>query len=321
MRVIVTGGAGFIGSNLVWALLAAGHEVGVIDNLSTGKAGNRDPRSDFVRMDILDEGLGAWVAGFKPEAVVHLAAQPSVSRSIAEPDFDRRVNVDGTRAVASAAAAAGARLVLSASSAAVYGEPESVPLAEDARKSPAVPYGHSKLEAEDVLAEVLASAGVDFAALRFSNVYGPRQDAAGEGGVIAIFSDRIVAGQMPTVYGDGSQTRDFIYVGDVVGAIMSALEADVRLAEGGGDGPAYNISTGAETSVVELAARMLALAEADPAIEFAPVREGDVDRSALDPGKAERVFGWRASADMDGALGQTLRWFALQAAREGSAEA
>lgn len=310
MRVLITGGAGFIGSNLMWTLLTGEYEVGVIDDFSTGHFENLHPAAWFRTIDITAPGLAAAVAEFAPEAVVHLAAQTSVPASLADPERDRRVNVEGTRAVARAALAAGARRVLSASSAAVYGEPEALPLVETARKRPANPYGCSKLEAERVLAEELRGTGTDFASLRFANVFGPRQDARGEGGVVAIFASRMQAKETPVLFGSGRQTRDFIYVGDVVAAIMEALDAPQALGLEGPDGPAYNVSTGTETSLDELASAMRLATNYFGGIDRQSAREGDIERSGLDPGKAEKVFGWRARAPFETALGRTAAWFA-----------
>ncbi len=313
MRVLVTGGAGFIGSNLVTALTMGVNEVGIIDDLSSGKAENLSGLAWFRELDILDPALEAAVAEFAPEAVVHLAAQPSVAASLADPDRDWAVNVEGTRAVARAAAAAGATRVISASSAAVYGEPAELPLKETSPKAPANPYGCSKLAAEAALAETLAPSGIDFASLRFSNVYGPRQDAAGEGGVVSIFASKMLAGQLPVIYGDGSQTRDFVYVGDVIAAIVSALFADDPLgAAPMPDGPAYNISTGKEVPVNELAGIMRTAALFARSFPHEPAREGDVVRSLLDPSKAAAAFDWKARADLEASLKMTLTWFRSQ---------
>lgn len=310
MRVLVTGGAGFIGSNLVHALIAGGHDVAVVDDLSTGSVGNLHPAALFRRLDVLDPGLAEAMSAFSPETVVHLAAQTDVQRSIADPERDRAVNVDGTVAVAKAAAAAGARRVLSASSAAVYGDPESVPLGEGAAKRPVNPYGASKLAAESALAEALQGTGVDFASMRFANVYGPRQDWRGEGGVVAILGSRFASGSQPVIFGDGLQTRDFIYVGDVVAFILEAIESAASLAGEMPDGPAYNVSTGVATSVEQVASYLRALSGVLVAIDHQAAREGDIAHSVLDPSKAAAVIGWRARQPIETGLAITWRWLA-----------
>jgi UDP-glucose 4-epimerase len=310
MRVLVTGGAGFIGSNLVHALIGGRHEVGVIDDMSVGRGENLHPAAWFRRLDILDPGLAAAVAEFAPEAVVHLAAQADVQASITDPARDRAVNVDGTRAVAAAAAAAGVERMISASSAAVYGEPADLPLGETSAKAPANPYGRSKLAAETALHEALEGTRTDHASFRFSNVYGPRQDGRGEGGVVAIFAARLAAGERPVIYGDGRQTRDFIYVGDVVAAIIAALFEDDPLAGALPDGSAYNISTGREASIEEVASVLRMESMVLKEFEHRPAREGDVARSALDPAKALATFDWTACQDLEAGLAATWRWFA-----------
>ncbi len=309
MRVLVTGGAGFIGSNLVHALVGS-HEVGVIDDLSTGTAANLHPAAWTRTMDILDDRLAAAVVEFSPEVVVHLAAQSSVPRSIVDPIRDRAVNVDGTRLVAQAAAAAGARRVISASSAAVYGEPAELPLRESSPTAPANPYGSSKLAAETALAEALAGTGADYASFRFSNVYGPRQDAEGEGGVVATFCSELAAGRAPVIYGSGEQTRDFIYVADVVSAIICAMDYGDRLSDAGPAGAAFNVSTGEEVSVFALANALRPIAGFSGEFGSGRARAGDVVRSVLNPGKAREVFGWEALVPLAAGLGPTYRWFA-----------
>ncbi|HEY3318040.1 MAG TPA: NAD-dependent epimerase/dehydratase family protein [Coriobacteriia bacterium] len=312
MRVLVTGGAGFIGSNLTFALVGAGHEVGVVDDLSTGRIENLHPAAWFRKLDILDGSFADVTAEFAPEAIVHLAAQPSVSASIKDPERNHAVNVEGTRRVARAALTARARRVVSASSAAVYGEPATLPLPETAPKSPANPYGDSKLAAELVLIEELGATDVDFGSFRFSNVYGPRQDAFGEGGVVAIFAERMTSRTRVTIDGDGRQTRDFIFVGDIVSAIADALGTGERLAVEGIDSPAYNISTGEEVSVLDLAGRMRAITGYAEEFAHGPARGGDVARSSLDPTKAREVFGWQAHTSLDAGLELTLAWFATR---------
>ncbi|NTW29329.1 MAG: NAD-dependent epimerase/dehydratase family protein [Coriobacteriia bacterium] len=313
MRVLVTGGAGFIGSNLVGTLLARGHDVGVVDNLSTGRRDNLAPEVWFRELDILDTALQDAVAEFAPEAVVHLAAQASVSESLRDPERDWAVNAEGTRLVAAAARQVGVQRMVSASSAAVYGEPDEadLPLKETARKAPANPYGKSKLAAEGLMAAELAGSPTDFASFRFSNVYGPGQDGAGEGGVVAIFCTRLRDDVAPVIYGSGGQTRDFIYVGDVVEAIIAAAEASGSLASmgSGADAASYNISTGAETSVNGLLDALRAASAKMGEPIFLPARDGDVDRSSLDPAKALGAFGWHAVAPLERGVTSTWRWF------------
>lgn len=312
MRVVVTGGAGFIGGNLVHALLGGGAEVTVIDDLSTGSMANVHPATTFRCLDVLSPDAAQAIIDARPEVVIHLAAQVSVAASLADPAFDRAVNVEGTRAVAKAAAAAGATRVLSASSAAVYGEPQELPLVETSPTAPAVPYGASKLEAEGVLAEVLRPAGVDFASLRFANVYGPRQRAEGEGGVVAEFASRMARGNTPVIFGSGRQTRDFIYVADVVNACAMAATHEGTLARPGENGPAYNISTGMAMSVNMLAEGLRVAMRYPGTIERAPAREGDVEESVLSPAKAMEAFGWSAAVELQAGLAATGTWFMQQ---------
>lgn len=312
MRVLVTGGAGFIGSNLVWSLVGAGHNVGIIDDLSTGVASNLHPAAWFRTLDILDPMLPDLVAEFGPDAVVHLAAQSSVSVSMADPERDREVNAVGTRLVAEAAKAAGAKRVVSASSAAVYGEPAELPLAETSAKAPINPYGASKLEAETLLADAFAGSGVDFASMRFANVYGPRQNAEGEGGVVALFCAAIASGAAPRIYGDGSQTRDFIYVGDIVGAVVDSLLFEGVLAQEGPDGASYNVSTGSETSVEALLRNLRSVSSYLGPVDSLPAREGDIHRSTLSPAKLQDAVGWEARSGLAQGLGITWNWYTSQ---------
>jgi UDP-glucose 4-epimerase len=312
VRVIVTGGAGFIGSNLVHALLAGGHDVLVIDDLSTGVVDNLDPRAAFRKLDILDDSLPALFAEFRPDAVVHLAAQASVVVSLRDPERDRAVNAEGTRRIAAAARDAGAKRVISASSAAVYGEPEVLPLPETARTEPLSPYGCSKLEAESLLARELEDSATDYASFRFANVYGPRQDAQGEGGVVAIFCARLAAGENPVVYGDGSQTRDFIFVGDVVAAIITAIGFQGSLGQGDALHGAYNIGTGTATSVSELLMTIRTAAAYFGPAETGPAREGDIAHSRLSPERACDSFGFSASVELDRGIAMTWNWFSAK---------
>ena len=310
MRILITGGAGFIGANLV-AELVKEFEVGVIDDLSTGSADNLHVDAWFQKMGILEPDLQRVVGEFGPDVVVHLAAQSSVAVSLEDPERDWAANVEGTRRVAEAAVACGASRMISASSAAVYGEPaeEDLPLSETAQKMPTSPYGESKLAAEEVLAGVLVSTDVDFASFRFANVYGPMQDSEGEGGVVAVFSSILARGSAPTIYGTGKQTRDFIFVGDVVSAIKTAMLTGARLREGEPGGPAYNISTGREISVNTLAALLSPLAGYLGTAQYASARSGDIGRSSLNPDKARGVFAWDARVTLERGLQSTYDWF------------
>ena len=307
MRALVTGGAGFIGSNLVDALLARGDAVTVVDDLSTGRRSNLDAAlaagAELVELDIRDAAaLAERVAAARPDVVFHLAAQIDVRRSLADPAFDAAVNVGGTANLLEAMRAAGSpRIVFVSTGGAIYGEGEgkALPLGEDAPIEPFSAYGQSKFAAEGYLALYERLYGLSGVSLRLGNVYGPRQDPLGEAGVIAIFCGKLRGGERPTVFGDGRQTRDYIYVGDVVTAALAA-------ARSGASGP-VNIGSGIETDVLELAAR---LAEIDGAAdfepEFAPPRAGEVQRISLDAARAERELGWRATTGVADGLRLTL---------------
>jgi UDP-glucose 4-epimerase len=304
---LVTGGAGFIGSNLVDALLARGDEVTVLDDLSTGRRENLDGALDngatLVEEDIRDAAAAAKLGeSARPEVVFHLAAQIDVRKSVADPAFDASVNVGGTANVLEAARAAGSRrFVFVSTGGAIYGEGagKELPLGEDAPVEPLSAYGQSKFAAEGYLALYERLYGLSGVALRLGNVYGPRQDPLGEAGVIAIFCGRLQAGERPTVFGDGTQTRDYIYVGDVVTAALAAAEAEAT-------GP-INIGTGVEMSVVGLLDRLALLAgRPDVEAEFAPPRAGEVQRISIDPARAERELGWSAGVGLEEGLRLTL---------------
>jgi UDP-glucose 4-epimerase len=230
---------------------------------------------------------------------------------------DRLVNAEGTRRVAAAARESGARRVISASSAAVYGEPSELPLTESSATVPVNPYGASKLEAESLLAEELRGSETDFASVRFANVYGPRQDAHGEGGVVAIFLDRVARSEAPVVYGDGTQTRDFIYVGDVVGALYCAMLVEPPIADAG---PAYNISTGRRTSVNELVGAVRMAASYFGPVVNEPARTGDIVHSALDPSRAREALGWQAGVELETGVALTWRWVSKNRGPRGNAD-
>ncbi|HEY1285733.1 MAG TPA: NAD-dependent epimerase/dehydratase family protein [Solirubrobacterales bacterium] len=307
MRALVTGGAGFIGSNLVDALLARGDEVTVVDDLSTGRRENLSGAlaggAELVELDIREgRGLGGVASRTRPEVVFHLGAQIDVRRSIADPAFDASINVGGTANVLEAARDAGARrVVFTSTGGAIYGEGEgqSLPLDEDAPIAPLAPYGQSKFAGEGYLALYQRLHGLSGVSLRLGNVYGPRQDPLGEAGVVAIFCGRLKAGERPTIFGDGRQTRDYIYVGDVVAAQLAAADSGV--------GGAFNVGTGVETDVLALVERLTALGGAEGfEPEFAPPREGEVRRIAIDPTRAERELGWRAETGLEEGLRITL---------------
>ncbi|HEU4944590.1 MAG TPA: NAD-dependent epimerase/dehydratase family protein [Solirubrobacterales bacterium] len=307
MRALVTGGAGFIGSNLTDALLARGDEVIVVDDLSTGRRENLKPGlangATLVEADIRDRAAIEELAGREqPEVIFHLAAQIDVRKSIADPAFDASINVGGTANVLDAARAAGTqRIVFSSTGGAIYGEGDGqqLPLAEDAPLAPEAPYGQSKFAGEGYLALYERLYGLSTIPLRLGNVYGPRQDPLGEAGVVAIFCGRLREGKRPTVFGDGKQTRDYIYVGDVVSAMLAAAESEAT-------GP-VNIGTGVETDVLELVSALGELGDSgDFEPEFAPPRTGEVQRISIDPGRAERELGWRAEMGLAEGLRVTL---------------
>ena len=305
MTALVTGGAGFIGSNLVDALLAREQRVVVVDDLSTGRRANLDDAlargAELHELDIRDaEALRALFEQARPALVFHLAAQIDVRRSVADPAADARVNFEGTINVLAAAHAAGARrVVYSATGGAVYGEAEQVPTPEDAPAQPLAPYGMGKLAGEGYCALFSRLHGLSTVALRYANVYGPRQDPLGEGGVIAIFCGCFADGRTPTIYGDGKQTRDYTYVGDVVAANLRAAELDVT-------GP-INVGTGVETSVLDLVEAFRGLEGGESfEPEHAPARAGEVLRSCLDAARARELLGWEPAVPLAEGLRRTL---------------
>jgi UDP-glucose 4-epimerase len=304
---LVTGGAGFIGSNLVDALLARGDEVTVVDDLRTGRRSNLEGAleagAELVELDIREAAaLTALTTEKRPETVFHLAAQIDVRKSIEDPAFDAEINVGGTANVLEAARLAGAgRVVFVSTGGAIYGEGEGqqLPLDESTAIAPMSAYGQSKYAAEGYLALYERLHGLSTMALRLGNVYGPRQDPLGEAGVIAIFCGLLRSGGRPTVYGDGTQTRDYIYVGDVVAAALAGAESELT-------GP-VNIGTGIEASVLELVEMLGRLGGAEGfEPEFAPPRAGEVQRISLDASRAERELGWHPTTSLEDGLRLTL---------------
>jgi UDP-glucose 4-epimerase len=307
MRALVTGGAGFIGSNLTDALLARGDEAIIVDDLSTGRRENIEQAlangATLVEADIRDRAAIEEIAGReRPEVIFHLAAQIDVRKSIADPAFDASINVGGTANVLEAARSAEVRrVVFSSTGGAIYGEGDGqeLPLPENAPLAPEAPYGQSKFAGEGYLSLYERLYGLSSVPLRLGNVYGPRQDPLGEAGVVAIFCGRLREGKQPTVFGDGKQTRDYIYVGDVVSAMLAAAEAETS-------GP-INIGTGIETDVLELVSALGELGgNGDFEPEFAPRRTGEVQRISIDPARAASELGWRAEMDLSEGLRVTL---------------
>jgi len=295
VKALVTGGAGFIGSHVTDALVAHGHEVHIVDDLSSGRLANVETAlergAELHTEDVTD---AAWMADLmailRPEVVFHLAAQIDVRRSVDDPAFDAGVNVAGTAAVLDAARRTGARRFVLASTAAVYGQPEEIPTTEACPAAPLSPYGASKAAAESYLAVFARLHGLSTLALRMANVYGPRQDPDGEAGVVAMFSAAAAVGAPAVVFGDGRQTRDYVHVDDVAAAFVAAGQSRVS--------GTLNVSTGRETPVLDVA-RGLGLA-----VEHAARRHGEIERSCLDPAAARRALGWRARTALRDGLGR-----------------
>jgi UDP-glucose 4-epimerase len=308
MRTLVTGGAGFIGSNLVDALVARGDDVVVVDDLSSGREGNLEGAVDagarLVVGDITDpEAVDSVFASHAPQQVFHLAAQIDVRKSVADPVFDLHLNVGGTINLLLASREAGVERYLFASTGgAIYGEGagRELPLKEDADRRPDAPYGQSKLAAEGYVDLFARLHGLSAAALRLGNVYGPRQDPHGEAGVVAIFCGALLEGSSPKVFGDGLQTRDYIYVGDVVSAFLAASDSDVT--------GALNIGTGREATVLEVGAAIAAAYGEEFEPEMAAPRPGEVERIAIDPARAREKLGWQADMALEEGLRLTAEW-------------
>ena len=303
MRTIVTGGSGFIGSNLVDGLLARGDQVTVLDDLSTGRRENLDGAlgngAELVELDVRDQSAVVELAErVKPEAIFHLAAQIDVRRSAADPALDARINVEGTINVLEAARRTGARVINSSTGGAIYGEGKVIPAPEDHPVAPEAPYGQSKFAAEGYLELFRRLHGVSTVSLRYGNVYGPRQDPLGEAGVIAIYCGKLLDGGQPTVFGDGLQTRDYVFVGDVVSANLLAAGSDAS--------GAFNVGTGVETSVLDLIDALAPQADGPFAAEMAPERPGEVRHIALNASRARDELGWSAEVALADGLARTL---------------
>jgi UDP-glucose 4-epimerase len=301
MRALVTGGAGFIGSHVVDALTARGDEVVALDDLSNGRRENlASSAAELAVVDVRDDGaVRALFEEVRPELVFHLAARTQVRRSIETPAHDARVNVEGTINVLEAARRTGVRRLVNASTGgAIYGDADTLPAREDTPARPKAPYGQSKLAAEGYCELYRRLHGLSTVTLRFGNVYGPRQDPFGEAGVVGIFCASFLRGDAPRVFGDGLQTRDYAYVGDVTAANLAAADADA--------GGAFNVGRGVETSVLDLVSILGDLTGATAQPDHAPARPGEVRRSALDASRARAELGWAAEVDVRDGLERTL---------------
>jgi len=296
---LVTGAAGFIGSHLVDRLLADGHEVIGVDDLSSG--GNVRPGLELWETDVGDPALVERAARRRPEVIFHLAAQVSVRASVADPRADARANVLGTVNVFEAARAAGARKVVFTSSCAVYGVPDALPVPPDAELRPASPYAASKVSGEVYAGMYRALHGIDYTTLTLANVYGPRQTPEGEAGVISIFTDALLAGRPTRVFGDGTQTRDYVYVLDVV-------DAFARAAGEAAGGLRLNVGTGVQTTDRELHTLVAEAAGAPDDPEFAPPRLGDLPAMAVDPAATREVLGWEPRTALAEGIAETVAW-------------
>ena len=312
MRTMVTGGAGFVGSTLVDRLMAEGHEVDVVDDLTVGTLAHlaearadRTRRFTFHRMDIRSPALVDLIAQRRPSVIYHLAAQADARVSVTKPVLDAEVNILGSLIVCQGALAAGTRkVVFTTSGRALYGAAEEIPTREGHPHLPITPYGISKKAAVDYLRFFREVHGLEFTALALASVYGPRQSPEGEAGVIATFARVLVARESPTIIGSGAQTRDYVYVDDVVDAVVRASER--------GDGLLVNVGTGVETTIEELYRVMAQVTEHTGAPRRAPARPGEVERSALDPGRAEIHLGWRPWTTLADGVAQTVEWFRSQ---------
>jgi UDP-glucose 4-epimerase len=304
MRIVVTGGAGFIGSHLVDAFIAGGNDVVVIDNLWAHGGGRREnlhPRASFVHMDVRDEAVKRIFHEVKPDLVCHHAAQHSVAIGARDPQFDANVNIVGMLNVLDAAVAAGTRKAIFASSAATYGDVTQMPVDENAPQRPVSPYGISKMATEHYLRFYKSEHGLDYTILRYGNVYGPRQDPNGEAGVIAIFANKFLAGEGVRIDWDGEQSRDYVYVGDVVRANVAALTK--------GSAEAYVIGTGKKTSVNQVYAALKEATGFEAPVSKAPRRAGDAREIYFNPAKAARELGWKAEVDLKTGMRETIAYF------------
>lgn len=309
-RALLTGGAGFIGSHVADALLGRGFHVVILDDLSTGRRANVPEGAEFAQLDVRSPDAAALVRDGGFDVVVHHAAQIDVRRSVADPAHDASINILGALNLLEAVRAAPRppRFVFASTGGAIYGDFVTPPTVEDFPKDPESPYGIAKLAVEHYLAYYGRQHGLDGVVLRYANVYGPRQDPHGEAGVVAIFCNRILDGRPLTIYGDGRQTRDYVYVGDVAAANAAAATA-LLPPVGRLDERAMNVGTGVETDVLTLAETLRRVSGREAVIEFAPARPGEQLRSAVRIDKAQRVLGWAPRRALDEGLRETFEYF------------
>jgi UDP-glucose 4-epimerase len=302
LKVLVTGGAGFIGSHVADRLAADGHDVVILDDLSTGHVEHLAPNARFYQMDLHSPWIDELFRIERPEAVVHEAAQASVRRSVEDPVFDAGVNVLGTAALLQASVHHGVRRFLFASTGgALYGDADVTPTPEDYPTLPVSPYGASKLAAEVYLRTFHAMNGLSYAALRYANVYGPRQDPHGEAGVVGIFTRRLLSGEKARINGDGKQTRDFVYVGDVAEANARALVSDAV--------GSFNVGTGVETDISTIFQMLKRLTNSNQPEEHGPPLPGEQRRSVVDARKIEKALGWKPKTSLQAGLDATVQYF------------
>ena len=303
MRILVTGGAGFIGSNIVDAYIEAGHEIAIIDNLSTGKKENINPKAIFHEIDLRDKNIHGIISDFKPEIINHSAAQIDVRKSVADPIYNAEVNEIGTlNLLESAVKNKVKKIIFSSTGGAIYGEVEKKSGADENHpQEPISPYAITKRSVEMYLHAYKILYGLTYTALRYGNVYGPRQDPLGEAGVIAIFCGKMLKGEQPTIFGDGKQLRDYVYVGDVAQANLIALTQ--------GDNQIYNVGTGKGVSVNELFAHLKDIMKFEKDAIYAPPRQGELFRSVLNYKKIKKELGWKPKINIKKGLKLTLKWY------------
>ena len=300
MKILVTGGAGFIGSYLVDRLIKEGHKVVVIDNLSTGKKENLNPEAKFYKINICNPKISQVFKKEKPEIVFHFAAQIDVKKSVENPAEDANVNILGTLNVLENCKRFKVKRFVFASSVGVFGEPQKLPVKENHPLNPLAPYPITKLAIEKYL-NFYQNQGLDFVSLRYSNIYGPRQISTGEGGVVAIFIEKLLKNQKPTIFGDGNQTRDFLYVDDAVEAAILAIKAPT--------GSIYNVGTNKEITINTLFKLLSNILKAKIKPVFQPICQGEIIKSRIDYSKAQRELGWKPKFSLEKGLQITVDWF------------